>query len=233
MYQHSMFCSGPAAGVLAERLSAGNAPSCTTDADCWKRPHPERDGAIVLLHDDDMAEVKLHDVIDIIGILDPLMHMDEGDTSDADSFDEILQQENADDEGGEAAPTQGKVRVVLTSCRPFLYLDLDDSFTKEVSHVTRQGWCFPMVLCCVLHRMDSSCQKLACICQKLASHAKCKGQFAGGARHRTHTRHACPPLCEHVRQPVRRHLHQKVAPWQPAAQHAICVHRLACPPSWR
>jgi hypothetical protein len=48
----------------------------------------------VLLHDDAANEVKLHDVLEVLGILDPMRHCDEA-VSEADSFDELLEQENA------------------------------------------------------------------------------------------------------------------------------------------
>lgn len=74
-----------------------------------------RDGVIVLLHDAAMHDVKLHDVIDVVGILDPLRHCDDADDeSDFDEFEETLQQENVDD-NGEAAPAK-----VRTSWRPHL-----------------------------------------------------------------------------------------------------------------
>ena len=62
-----------------------------------------------------MHDVKLHDLIDVVGILDPLRHMDDADDeSDFDELEETLQQENMD-ENGEAPGIKVPRRAVFRS----------------------------------------------------------------------------------------------------------------------
>lgn len=64
------------------------------------------DSAIVLLYDDAASSVRLHDIIEVTGILDSERHEDgHGGASEADSWEELLQQENAEE--GDAAMNTG------------------------------------------------------------------------------------------------------------------------------
>jgi hypothetical protein len=110
---------GAVDGALAERPAgaAANAPPAAAAPAADSRPDPHRDGAVVLLYDDAATSVRLHDVVDVLGILDPLRHAAVDDESDADSFDELdelVEQENAAAEGEnslEGRGAHGKVRA--------------------------------------------------------------------------------------------------------------------------
>jgi hypothetical protein len=70
------------------------------------------DGVIVLLHDDAMADVKLHDIVDVAGILDPFRHEDDdGEESNFDDLDNAFAQEIADEnvDGNGTATSHCKV----------------------------------------------------------------------------------------------------------------------------
>lgn len=67
----------------------------------------------MLLYDDAANDVKLHDIIDTVGILDPLCHVDDvEDDAEADEFDLLLEQENADENAVAGNPTAARDTAV-------------------------------------------------------------------------------------------------------------------------
>lgn len=90
-------------------------------------PHQSSDSVIVLLHNEAAKNARLHDVIDVIGILDPLLHDDGAGMEVQDEFDELMEEEEVLDEavdaenmGGNensAVPTPRRPKVAATYLR--------------------------------------------------------------------------------------------------------------------
>lgn len=71
-------------------------------------PPLSTDAAVVLLHDAAAAEVKLHDVLEVVGVVDALRHVDEGTWAGDDEFADLVAAENAgDDDNDENADANG------------------------------------------------------------------------------------------------------------------------------
>jgi hypothetical protein len=65
-------------------------------------PQQSAETVVVLLHGAAAKGVRLHDVIDVIGILDPLLHDDGAGMDVQDDFDEFMEQEDVIDEAVDA-----------------------------------------------------------------------------------------------------------------------------------
>jgi Mini-chromosome maintenance replisome factor len=77
---------------------------------------PGRDSCIVLLYDQPASDVRLHDVINVIGVLDSALHEDVGGIEDLqDDFDEIMEdqmdEENLGDNENSGMPTARRRQV--------------------------------------------------------------------------------------------------------------------------
>jgi hypothetical protein len=107
--QHSM--ADPTAVAALDGTGVGNQSASAMPA--------LHDGTIVLLYDAAAREVKLHDIIDVAGILDPLRHEDDcGEESDFDDPDNAIAQDSADEnvESGGTDEPHHKVGSCPASC---------------------------------------------------------------------------------------------------------------------
>lgn len=96
-------------------------------------PQMSSESFIVLLHNDAAKNVRIHDVIDIIGILDPLLHDDVAQMDVQDEFDEFMEEGEVIDEAVDAenmsgnensavpTPTQPKVRSTYPRDSGFVF----------------------------------------------------------------------------------------------------------------
>lgn len=90
-------------------------------------PQQSAESFIVLLHGDAARSVRLHDVVDIIGILDPLLHENGANMDIQDDFDEFMAEEEVIDEAVDAENMGGNENsAVPTPRRPKVLLLISD-----------------------------------------------------------------------------------------------------------
>ena len=111
--------------TLASTQLGGSTQQCLTDS---AFPHQSSDSFIVLLHNEATKSVRLHDVVDVIGVLDPLLHEDGAHMDVQDDFDEFMEEEEVIDEAVDAenmggnensavpTPRRPKVMFIYSAC---------------------------------------------------------------------------------------------------------------------
>lgn len=93
-------------------------------------PSQQEESIVVLLHKDAAKSVRIHDVIDVIGVLDPLLHEDAAHMDVQDDFDEFMAHDDAMDESVDAenigtnqniaVPTTRSQKVSFNHIKPYL-----------------------------------------------------------------------------------------------------------------
>ena len=117
---HSISCMS--AGTSVDRISdtlagtqlGGSAQQSLTDSSF---PQQSSNRFIVLLHNEAAKSVRLHDVVDVIGVLDPLMHEDGAHMDVQDDFDEFMEEADVVDEAVDAENMGGNENSAVPSPR--------------------------------------------------------------------------------------------------------------------